>query len=147
MVAGAGFEPAASPYGAIDIVVCDIDRRSAKGALAGRVDGGAVFAEAARCVYEAMAPAMASHSLPALPAPSDAVPAERNLRDEYKRVFAPLWREVNANNIARDPSYVDRMVTFEEWRANGCADAYDKARGFHRAGALASACPDEGRGA
>lgn len=136
-----------SPYGAIDIVVRDIDRRSAKGALAERVDGEAVFAEAAQCVYAAMAPAMASRGLPALPAPSDAVPAERNLRDVYEQVFTPLWREVHAKNIARDPSYVDRMATFEEWRAYGCHDAYDEVRGFHRAGALASACPDEGRDA
>lgn len=136
-----------SPYGAIEMVARDIDERSAKGALSDRGDGGAMFAEAAQCVYEAMAPAMASHSLPALPAPSDAVPAEHSLRDDYEQVFAPLWREVNAEKIARDPSYVGRMATFEEWRANGCSNAYDKARGYYRADALASACPTEGRDA
>lgn len=66
-----------SPYGAIEMLARYIDKRSAKGVVADRDDSEETFARAAQYVHEEMALPVAEQKLPALPAPSGALPAKR----------------------------------------------------------------------
>lgn len=61
------------------------------------------------------------------------VTTAEELLDEYENVFTPLWRKVNAKALARGETRLEWMQPFDEWRENGCSNAYDKERGWYRA--------------
>lgn len=58
---------------------------------------------------------------------------EMLLLKEYTEVFYPLWVAVHADRLVSHELSMDAMMTFEQWKANGCHNSYDKKNGFYRA--------------
>ena len=54
------------------------------------------------------------------------------LLKEYSEVFTELWVAVNAEDLVTKKKTMYQMATFEDWKKQGCSNAYDKNRGFYR---------------
>jgi len=50
---------------------------------------------------------------------------DRLLYKEYSEVFIPLWVSVNLEDIISGNKQQDIYATFEDWKAQGCCNAYD----------------------
>lgn len=57
---------------------------------------------------------------------------EMLLLREYSTTYTELWVAVYAERLISHETDMSRMFTFENWKANGCPNAWDKDKGFYR---------------